>query len=108
MGDVISLSQPSAAIHHRRCNTVEELGRVGTLAVRIVASNDNPGLLQLVVMGSAAGSEVLASADNEPDYAAALRAIGQRVLHVGEREVSRTCLWRRATARAFWAKWSAT
>ena len=84
MGDVISLSQPSAAIHHRRCNTVEELGRVGTLAVRIVASNDNPGLLQLVVMGSAAGSEVLASADNEPDYVAALRAIGQRVLHVLE------------------------
>ena len=84
MGDIISFATPPVDVHHRRGDTFEELGRVGTLSVRLVPSSNNPGILRLVVTGSAAGSEVLASADNDPDYVAALRAIGRRVLHVLE------------------------
>ncbi|WP_336490658.1 hypothetical protein [Methylobacterium nigriterrae] len=84
MGDVVHFVRPSANVHHQRWKTVEELGRVGTLAVRIVACSDNPGLLHVVAAGGASGSEVLASADNEPEFVAALRAIGQRVIRLLE------------------------
>ncbi|WP_336492326.1 hypothetical protein [Methylobacterium nigriterrae] len=84
MGDIISVGQPSANVQHRRCNTIEELGSVSTLAVCIIASSDNIGQLHLVVIGGAARFEVLASADHAPDHVAALRALGKRVIRTLE------------------------
>src|SRR4051794_33232532 len=84
MGDVIHFTPLPANVQHPRWNTVEEYGRVGTLAVRIVASSDSPGQRCLIVMGGAAGFEVLAWASDEPDNVAALQTIAQRVIRVLE------------------------